>query len=88
MVRFRYRFRGPVSAEDRARFIAEGRQAVECAHGIGREVDVRAHTHELAGLLIDRDGVPLSTQSDGSRQAANAGTNNADVQTKRHVHTS
>ncbi|MFZ9881306.1 MAG: glutamate--tRNA ligase family protein, partial [Phycisphaerales bacterium] len=30
-VAFRYRFRGPVSAEDRARFIAEGRQAgVRC----------------------------------------------------------
>jgi len=66
-VAFRYRFRGPVSAEDRARFIAEGRQAVvrfrsgEVAVTIKDEVlgDATLPAGEVDDFVIrKKDGFP------------------------------
>ncbi|MDT4855969.1 hypothetical protein FQZ97_903430 [compost metagenome] len=56
-------------------------QAVDGAHHVGREVDVRAHAREALGLLEHRDVMALLTQSDGGGQSAHAAAGNTDLQT-------
>ncbi len=59
-----------------------GAQAIEGAHGIGREVDVRAHAQELPALLEHQYFMPCLVQRIGCRQSANACSDDAYPQTR------
>lgn len=66
-----------VPAHRRAHAVA---QAVECAHRVRRQVDVRADAGEPAGLLVDADTVAGAAQRDGRSQTADAAADDADMQ--------
>ena len=78
----------PVTADAKCRArtaLAHGRanvrtQSIERTNGVRCQVDVRADTGKLPGLLIDRDPVAMAAQRNGRCHAADAATDDANMQ--------